>query len=249
MTVYLVLILTGLAAGALNAVAGGGTFLSFPALVWTGVPPIMANATATLAALPGYLCSAWAFRADVRRARSLPVRLVLLVSALGGILGAVLLLVTPSAVFSGVVPWLLAFATAAFAFGPPITRRIARMGKGTFGLPQAAAVLLAVTIYGGYFNGGVGILLLAAFGLIGLTDLREMNGLKNLVSSVLSAVSVTVYIAADLIAWKEALVLGAASAIGGYIGAALSRRIHNVRALRAFIALVGASMSLVFFLR
>ncbi|ULB12611.1 sulfite exporter TauE/SafE family protein (plasmid) [Cereibacter azotoformans] len=249
MTVYLVLILAGLAAGALNAVAGGGTFLSFPALVWTGVPPIMANATATLAALPGYLGSAWAFRADIRQGRGLPVRLVLLVSAAGGILGAALLLVTPNAVFSGIVPWLLAFATAAFAFGPAITRQVARTGRGAPGLPQSAAVLLAVTTYGGYFNGGVGILLLAAFGLIGLTDLKEMNGLKNLVSSVLSAVSVAVYVAAGLIVWKQALVLGAASAVGGYIGAALSRRIHNVKAIRVFITLVGATMSLAFFLQ
>lgn len=248
----LILVLAGLAAGALNAIAGGGTFISFPALVWVGVPPVMANASATLAALPGYLSSAYAFREDIRASTSLPVVAVLCVSALGGVLGAALLLMTSDAAFSGIVPWLLAFATVAFALGPTITRALARSGRGAPGLPLAMAILLIVTIYGGYFNGGVGILLLAAFGLIGLTDLtdlKEMNGLKNLVSAVLSGVSVSVYIAADLIAWQQALVLGVACAIGGYVGGALSRKITNPAWIRAFITLVGAGMSVLFFLK
>lgn len=249
METYLILTLAGLAAGALNAIAGGGTFLSFPALVWVGVPPVIANATATLAALPGYLSSAYAFREDIRASNSLPVPVVLGVAAVGGVLGAALLLLTSDQLFSGIVPWLLAFATLAFAGGPAITRGLARRGRGAPGLVPAMAILLAVTIYGGYFNGGVGILLLAAFGLMGLTDLKEMNGLKNLVSAVLSSLSVAVYITAGLIAWEQALVLGFACALGGYGGGALSRRITNTRLVRWFITLVGAVMSLVFFLK
>ncbi|WP_375175201.1 sulfite exporter TauE/SafE family protein [Pseudooceanicola sp.] len=245
----LVLILAGLLAGALNAVAGGGTFLSFPALVWAGVPPVMANATATLAALPGYLSSTWAFRDDIRASQSLPIFVVVSVSAIGGALGAVLLLVTPGEVFEGVVPWLLAFATVIFAMGPRITALLQRYGRGKSGLVTAALILLLVTSYGGYFNGGVGILLLAAFGLIGLSNLNEMNGLKTLVASVLSVVSVVVYIGAGLIAWQHAIVLGLACATGGYLGAALSRRIARPVLLRLFITAVGAVMTLIFFVR
>lgn len=249
MLTILTLTLAGLAAGALNAVAGGGTFLSFPALVWAGVPPIAANATATLAALPGYIGSAWAFRHDIRASRSLPLALVLGTATAGGVLGALLLLVTPGEVFEGVVPWLLAFATVIFAFGPRITAVLARRGLGAPGRAVAAGVLTAVTTYGGYFNGGVGILLLAALGLLGLTDLKEMNGLKNLVSAVLSLVSVVLYIGAGLIAWEHALVLGGACAVGGYLGAALSRHITDPALLRLFITAVGAAMTVVFFLR
>lgn len=243
----LILIPAGLVAGALNAIAGGGTFVSFPALVWVGVPPVMANASATLAALPGYLSSAYAFREDIRASHSLPVLPLLAVSMLGGVLGAALLLTTPDTAFSGIVPWLLAFATLAFALGPRLTRAFG--AGGALGLTSAMTVLLAVTIYGGYFNGGVGILLLAAFGLIGLTDLKEMNGLKNLASSVLSGVSVVIYIAAQLIAWQEALILSVACAVGGYVGGALSRRITHTRLVRLFITGVGAVMTLLFFLR
>jgi len=249
MFTVITLIMAGLSAGALNAVAGGGTFLSFPALVWAGVPPVTANATATLAALPGYLGSAWAFRNDIRASRSLPLAMVLGTAGAGGILGALLLLMTPAEVFEGVVPWLLAFATLVFAFGPKLSAWLASKGVGNAGPVLSAVVLLSVTTYGGYFNGGVGILLLASFGLLGLSDLKEMNGLKNLASSALSLVSVVIYIGAGLIAWQHAIVLGAACAAGGYLGAAMSRQITNPGRLRIFITAVGAAMSLIFFLK
>ena len=247
MLTTLVLIIAGLAAGALNAVAGGGTFLSFPALVWAGIPPIMANATATLAALPGYISSAWAFRDDIHASDSLPLLMVIAIASLGGGLGAALLLATPGTAFEGIVPWLLAFATVIFALGPRITASMQRRGRAKTGLGASTIVLLLVATYGGYFNGGVGILLLAAMGLIGLTNLNEMNGLKNLVSSILSLVSVIVYIGAGLIAWQHALVLGLACASGGYLGATMSRRIRNPTLLRAFITAVGITMTIVFF--
>ncbi|KFE33720.1 sulfite exporter TauE/SafE family protein [Thioclava atlantica] len=244
----LILVLAGLAAGALNAVAGGGTFISFPALVWTGVPPISANATATLAALPGYLSSAWAFRHELRHRGPMGMRAVLVAAVLGGFLGAMLLLATPQKLFAGVVPWLLLLATSVFAFGPALLKSLRRGGR-SLSFPVAFALLLAVTIYGGYFNGGLGIMLLAAFGLIGFTDLHAMNGLKNLVSAVLSLVSVATYAAAGLIDWHAVLVLGLASATGGWLGAHLSKRITNIALLRAFILLVGLGMAVVFFLR
>jgi uncharacterized membrane protein YfcA len=242
----LVLILAGLSAGALNAVAGGGTFLSFPALVWAGVPPIFANATATLAALPGYIGSAWAYRHDLAAEGPLSLKLIVWLAVLGGFLGAVLLLVTPQEVFTGIVPWLLLLATAAFAAGPILLRRFSRSGAG-LGWTAGAALVLAVTIYGGYFNGGLGIMLLAAFGLVGFRNLHGMNGLKNGVSAVLSTVSVATYIAAGLIDWPTAVVLALANAAGGWIGARLARRITNMAVLRGFIVAVGLAMSAAFF--
>lgn len=244
---YLVLAVAGLAAGALNAVAGGGTFLSFPALVWAGVPPVAANATATLSALPGYAASAWAYRRELRAQGALTVRAIVLIAVAGGLLGAALLLVTPQRVFSDMVPWLLLLATVVFAAGPWFVRQLAGRGVGAPGVVVAGGLLLAVTIYGGYFNGGLGILLLAAFGLVGFTDLHAMNGLKNMVSAVLSFASVTAYAAAGLIDWRAAALLGVATALGGVIGAQIARRVRNTAWLRAFITAVGAGMTVAFF--
>ncbi|WP_424931962.1 sulfite exporter TauE/SafE family protein [Amaricoccus macauensis] len=242
----LVLILAGLAAGALNAVAGGGTFLSFPALVWLGVPPVMANATATLTALPGYLSSAWAFRHDISAEGSVGLKLMLALAILGGFIGALLLMITPDEIFVGIVPWLLLTATVLFAAGPWIVPRLA----GAHGLPKAAAsaVLIAVSIYGGYFNGGLGIMLLAAFSLIGFSNLHGMNGLKNVLSALLSTVSALTLALAGLIAWESALILAIATAAGGYLGGHYSRRIRNMTLLRAGITAVGAAMTIAFFL-
>ncbi|MHA6346531.1 sulfite exporter TauE/SafE family protein [Roseivivax sp. CAU 1761] len=242
----LVLAVAGLAAGALNAVAGGGTFLSFPALVWVGVPPLFANATATLAALPGYISSAWAYRHDMRAEGPLGLKAILWLAVLGGFLGALLLLVTPQELFTGIVPWLLLLATVAFAGGPALLRRATASGRA-LGWTGAAALILAVTIYGGYFNGGLGIMLLAAFGLVGFRNLHGMNGLKNGVSAVLSTVSVATYIAAGLIDWPTALVIGLANAAGGWLGAHLARRVTNMALLRGFIIAVGLAMAVAFF--
>lgn len=241
-----VLVIAGLAAGVLNAIAGGGTFLSFPALVWIGVPPVMANATATLAALPGYIGSAWGFRRDIRGSGPISLLWVIALAALGGLLGALLLLVTPKETFSTLVPWLLLAATLIFAAGPVLVRNLLKHGGG-LPKPLGLLLLLAVSIYGGYFNGGLGIMLLAAFGFVGLTNLHEMNGLKSLMSAILSAVSVATYAAAGLIEWRSALILGVSCAIGGFVGAHLGRRITNMFALRIFITLVGLGMAAAFF--
>ena len=248
MLTYVMLIVAGFAAGALNAVAGGGTFVSFPALVWAGVPPIAANATATLAALPGYIGSAWGFRHDLRSQGPLAIKAIIGLSVLGGLLGAMLLLVTSEELFSAIVPWLLLLATVVFAAGPLILKWIASFGGAGFGMLSSGAAVLAVAIYGGYFNGGLGIMLLAVFGLIGFTDLNAMNGLKNVVSAILSVVAVATYIAAGLIDWTFALPLAMSSAAGGYAGAAIARGITNPTVLRIFITSVGAVMTVAFFL-
>ena len=242
----LVLCAAGFAAGALNAVAGGGTFISFPALVWLGVPPIMANATATLTAIPGYAGSAWAFRRDISAEGAVSLRGMLAIAALGGLIGALLLTVTSEAAVVGLVPWLLLLATGVFAAGPKILQMLKGKGLGALG---GSAALMVVSVYGGYFNGGLGIMLLAAFGVMGFQNLHGMNGLKNLMSALLSIVSATALAVAGLIAWKSALVLALATTAGGYVGAAYARKITNMKLLRGAIVAVGLVMTLLFFLK
>jgi hypothetical protein len=247
LTELLLLCLAGIAAGLLNAVAGGGTFLSLPALIYVGVPPVAANATATLSALPGYLSSAWGFRGDMRAEGTLGFRAILGLAAVGSILGALLLIVTPEETFLWVVPWLLLLATALFAAGPKLLNLLRQRGDAMAGPVLSGAAILAVSIYGGYFNGGLGIMLLATFGLLGHVDLHGMNGLKNVLSALLSFISAAAFVWADLIAWEQAAVMALSAMAGGYAGARLSRRIVRTDLLRAFITLVGAMMTVAFF--
>lgn len=246
MLFFVTLTIAGILAGALNAVAGGGTFLTFPALVWLGVPPIMANATATIGALPGYASSAWGYRSDVSAEGTLGLRAIVGLGALGGLLGAGLLLVTPGAVFEGLVPWLLLLATVLFALGPRVLAFVRARGFGPAGPVLSGAAVLAVSIYGGYFNGGLGILLLAMLGLIGFVNLHGMNGLKVLLSAVLSLVSAAAYAAAGLIDWRAALIMAVATTIGGYLGARGAKLIRMDH-LRIGITCVGLVMTVLFF--
>ncbi|RKF13619.1 sulfite exporter TauE/SafE family protein [Roseovarius spongiae] len=243
------LVVAGFAAGVLNAIAGGGTFLTLPALIFVGIPPVAANATATLSALPGYLSSAWGFRRDLRAEGRLSLRGIVIASGIGSLAGAALLLLTSDAVFSGIVPWLLLLATALFAAGPALIRRLRARGLPDAGPVLSFVVLVAVSIYGGYFNGGLGIMLLAAFGLLGYSDLHAMNGLKNALSVILSLIPVLAFIPAGVIAWEAAAPVALAATAGGLMGAGLSRRIANPNHLRIFIVLVGLVMSVLFFLR
>ncbi len=246
MLFFVTLTVAGVLAGALNAVAGGGTFLTFPALVWLGVPPIAANATATIGALPGYASSPWGYRSDVAAGGTLGLRAIIGLGALGGLLGAGLLLVTPGAVFEGLVPWLLLVATLLFAAGPRVLASVRARGFGPAGPVLSGAAVLAVSIYGGYFNGGLGILLLAMLGLIGFVNLHGMNGLKVLLSAVLSLVSAAAYAAAGLIEWDAALIMAVATTIGGYLRARGARRVP-MPLLRLGITGVGLVMTVLFF--
>lgn len=238
-----VLVAAAFAAGAMNAMAGGGSFLTLPALVYAGVPPVAANATGTAALLPGYASSAYGFRRDIRPVAGIGVGRLAAVSLAGGLAGAALLLLTPDGVFRAVVPWLLLAATALFAFGGRLSAGLRRLGAGGRGATLAG--LLAVSVYGGYFNGGLGILLLAQLGLSGLSDLNAMNGLKSLLSAVLTAVAVATYAAGGAVHWPAAAVMVPAAVAGGYLGARLARRIPP-GALRAGIVAVGLCMTAAF---
>ncbi len=242
MTSYLIIAVAAFFAGGLNAIAGGGSFLTFPALVFIGLPPITANATSTLAVFPGYLGSALGFSKDIAKVeRALFIRYIV-IALVGGLAGSLLLLVTSNEVFSVIVPWLLLLATILFAFGDWLRAKLAHMK-----LPENSALML-VSIYGGYFNGGLGIILLSLFSALGMRDLNVMNGLKCWLSFALSAISVATFAVAGIIAWGEAGVMMVASTIGGYGGAYIARRLpRNV--IRVFIVAVGLIMSAVFFWR
>jgi uncharacterized membrane protein YfcA len=241
----LLLAVAAFAAGALNAIAGGGSFLTFPALVFTGVPPIMANATSALAVSPGYLGSTLGFQAELRELPRERLWREALIAAAGGVAGALLLLLTPGKLFAGLVPWLLLFATALFALGPAFAQR-AQTGEAHARWREPG--LLLVAIYGGYFNGGLGILLMALYTVAGETRLNTVNALKNLNSLVLSWLSVAAFVVAGAIAWQQGLLMMVAATAGGYIGARLARRLP-VAWVRAGVIATGLAMSAVFFAR
>lgn len=245
-----ILILLGSAflAGSLNAVAGGGSFLTLPALVFVGVPPVSAAATGTVALLPGYIAGAAAYRDDIEAPPGLSVRLVVALSLIGGSTGAALLLFTPDAVFRKIVPWLLLVATAMFAFGPQMRRLAGASHHGAASPWKAGPGMLAVAGYGGYFNGGLGILLLALFGMLGQTRLNAMNGMKSMVSALLTGIAVAIYASGGVVHWHEALIMMVAATMGGYAGARVARRIPPVW-LRYGIVATGLTMAGLFFAR
>lgn len=244
---FLLLSVAAFGAGVLNAIAGGGTFLTFPALVYAGVPPIAANATSALAVSPGYLGSTLGFRQELSALpRSLLVR-EMLICAVGGVAGALLLLVTPAKVFEGVVPWLLLFATALFALGPRIARWADAADGGASPVWRNLGLAL-VAVYGGYFNGGLGILLMALYLLVGESRLNTVNGLKNLNSFVLSVLSVVAFAIGGAIVWKPALLMAVFATLGGFAGARLAKRLP-VAWVRGIVIVTGVVMSALFFLR
>jgi uncharacterized membrane protein YfcA len=253
---WLILGLAGFCAGMLNAVAGGGSFITLPALIFVGVSSISANATGTAALLPGYIASAWRFRRDIEFPAKLSFKHIVLTAIIGGSLGAAILLRTSEQLFSELIPWLILFATLAFILGPwlldkknaSVKKSQATGATSNMEVFSAGLILLAICVYGGYFNGGLGIILLAAFGLMGQTNLHGMNGLKNVISALLTAVAVVVYAAGGAIDVEHLLLLGIMAVAGGYVGAAFAYRISQ-RLLRVFIVFVGLFISVAFFLR
>lgn len=252
----IVIVVAGFLGGMLNAVAGGGSFITLPALIFVGVPPIMANATGTAALLPGYIASAWRFRRDIEFPANLSFKALSLISILGGSLGATVLLLSSEKLFSTLIPWLILLATLLFIIGPrlftakndssqPAIKTPVRASKSKL---IAYAIMFTVCAYGGYFNGGLGIILLAALALLGQSNLLGMNGVKNYVSALLTTIAVLVYAAGNVIDYGHLMIMGIAAVIGGYAGAELAYRIPQ-NAMRIFIIAVGLIMSLVFFLR
>ena len=253
-----VLVIAAFIGGTLNAVAGGGSFFTFPALIAAGVPPIAANATSTVALWPGSIASTVAYRNDVHRTR-LTV-LLSIASLAGGIIGAFLLLRTPTATFQKLIPWLLLVATALFGLGPMLTKRfrrasVAGAGVGDDASPQSPGALVGLTavqfviaVYGGFFGGGIGILMLAALGIMGLTNIHEMNGLKTLFAACINGVAVLIFIVGHAVYWPQAVIMLIAGIAGGYLGAAGARRIPP-QYVRVFVIVVGCLLTVYFFVR
>jgi uncharacterized protein len=250
------LFFAALVAGTVNSVAGGGSFISFPALLFTGMPPIPANATNTVAVWPGTVASAVAYRkAFTPQARRLLPPL-LITGIVGGVLGAVILLRTPPSTFLHLVPWLLLVATLLFVFSGRMTswvRSRAGHAPGDEKLPRGLfltglVLQLVISMYVGYFGAGTGILLLALLALLGLEDIHAMNAMKTLLVSVANGVAIVTFIWARVIVWPQALLMLVGAVIGGYGGAHLAQRM-NPQHVRWLVIGIGFVMSAYFFIR
>jgi uncharacterized membrane protein YfcA len=243
---YLLLIVAAIAAGLINSVAGGGMFISFPALVFTGVPSIIANASSTTALIPGVLASAWAYREDFKKSENFPFWPLLIVSVAGGIVGALLLLYTPQRTFDSVIPWLMLAATLLFTFGArltPLLKRVIHIG------PVAVVFIqFFIAIYGGYFGGAIGIVMLAVWTVFGLTDIHVMNANRTIMGAAANSIAAVLFIVARKIWWPQTLVMLVGTIIGGYIGARLARKVRPIH-VRAFVTVISAAITVAFFLR
>jgi uncharacterized membrane protein YfcA len=246
MSPLLVVFAAGLLAGGMNALAGGGSFVTLPALIAAGVPSVQANASSTVALLPGSTASAWAYRDGLGPIGSASLRSLMIVTLLGGVSGALLLLWTPTRVFDFLLPWLLLIATLALAFGKRLgeaLRRRWRIGPATV-LP----IQFALGIYGGYFGGAVGIMMMAAWGLLDSRDLKSLNAPRTLLVTLANSLAALTFIAAGAVHWRETLVMLAASAIGGYCGAQVGRR-ASAPVVRAGTLILTACITLAFFVK
>ena len=230
-------------AGIINSIAGGGSVLTFPALVFTGVPTIAANATSAVAVFPGYLSGALGFSKELKEYPKSKFLLLITLSIIGGIGGSLLLLITPASVFSYIIPWLLGFATLLFAFGDFVAKW-AKKNSNSNGFLGNLTTLI-VCIYGGYFNGGLGIILLALFSTLGMRDIHLMNGLKNIMSFALSAASVVTFAIAGIVFWQQAIIMMIAATIGGYFGVVVARKLSK-NTIRMIIVIIGLIMTVIF---
>ena len=241
----LILFAAGLWAGMQNALAGGGSFVTLPALILTGLDARAANITSTIAMFPGQLSTGLAGRKLVRGAESLSFRALLVISLVGGALGGLLLLVTPAAFFARMVPWLVLFATAVFAYGSFGRRRSDGVSLN-LGAGQAAMAQFAIAIYGGYFGGGIGFLMLAALTMAGLPT-RNAGATKNVLAGVMNAAAVALFAFSPAVAWRSALVLATGAILGGLGGAWTLQRVDD-KLLRVVVVGIGVALTIGLFL-
>jgi len=248
---YVVVFVAGFVAGAINSVAGGGTLISFPALIWVGLPSPIANATSTVAIWPGSLGGLWGYRRDLHGLPGTTYALIV-PSLLGGIIGAVLLRMTPTEMFDRLIPVLILFATVLFMMQDVVQRAIRTTGSAHAGskgwLIGALLFQLFVALYGGYFGAGIGILMLAAFGIMGFTDIHQMNGLKNFLALCINGVAAFYFIANGMVSWTHALMMAVGAIVGGVWGAGVARRI-GPKGVRRIVIVVGFTMALSLLLR
>jgi uncharacterized membrane protein YfcA len=235
---HVVIVVAALLAGAINAIAGGGTLLTFPALIWIGRNPVIANATNTVAIWPAGVSGALGFRREVASLQRW-LWLLTIPSLLGGATGAVLLLHTPERTFMRIVPWLIGGATVLLALQEWFAGALVPRRHVIF----AFTFQFAVGIYGGYFGAGMGILMLAALGLIGLTDLHQMNGLKNVLGLCINGIAAIYFIARGAVVWSDVVLMAAASITGGFLGAKIAHRLGR-KFVRGAVVAIGVVMTI-----
>ncbi|MBT4078135.1 MAG: sulfite exporter TauE/SafE family protein [Gammaproteobacteria bacterium] len=236
--------------GVINSIAGGGSFITFPALLFVGVPPVSANATNTFASLSGYLSGAFAFKKELLAHKKELPRFII-ISFIGGITGAWLLLQTSDSLFREAIPWLLLFATVLFIFGEQLNRWLKSLSSqhkyaSSIGAFLTLVFLLGVCIYGGFFNAGLGIIILSYLALAGYNNINTMNGIKLLVSSCVSIIAVVLFIIEDVIVWYEGSIVLVGTLVGGYFAAHLSRKLPQFY-VRAFVIFASIGTTSYFF--
>lgn len=213
----IIIFIAGLLAGMMNAAAGGGSFVTVPTLILLGIPPVSANMSSTIALYPGSLISAWVYRDKLKPIRHLSNKTLFLTTLFGGFIGAVLLIITPNASFNKMIPWLLLFGSIMFAFGQRIARYLQRYKPPS---PMLLVIILFfLGIYGGYFGGAVGIIIMAILSILGETDIKAMNALKVILVAAANTVAVLCFATLGTIAWLDTLVMLVAATLGGYLGA------------------------------
>lgn len=246
MSSLILLFFVGLVAGAMNAAAGGGSFITFPALIFAGVPPVAANASSTVALFPGSLASAWKFKEYIRPFPDISMTIMVVLTAMGGIAGGLLLLYTPSASFNQIVPWLLLTGSLAFAFGRQLGNKLrqhVRIGPGVIFAGQ-----LLLGIYGGYFGGAVGIMMMAVWSLFGLSDMMVINANKTLLVGIANVMAVVLFIIAGKVYWKDTTVMMIATILGGYFGAHYTKQL-NPQHLRRAVIFFNFAITAAFFIK
>jgi uncharacterized membrane protein YfcA len=249
MATYAFITLAAFAAGVINAVAGGGTLLTFPALL-SVLPSVVANGTSTVALVPGSLAGAWGYRQEVRDSWRW-IGFLLIPSVIGGALGTLLVTRLDERYFARMVPWLILTATLLFLIQPTLAR-LTGIGK-LHVRPRAgmtAAIVLGqtlVAIYGGYFGAGIGILMLSSLAVLGLADIHQMNGVKTVLAACINSASIAVFVADGKVVWNYAIVMAAAAVAGGYFGARSARRLPP-ELVRWVVIIIGFALSAYYFL-
>ena len=241
---YVLLFAAALWAGLQNTLAGGGTFLTLPAMIFTGMTALQANITSTIALFPGQITSAWGGRGHVTGVGSLSFKALVVISLAGGVVGAILLLVTPSTIFARMVPWLVLFATAVFAYGSFGPKRKTGHALNPTG---AGIAQFCIAIYGGYFGGGIGFLMLAALTAAGLA-IRNAGATKNVLAGVMNASAVMIFAFSPQVHWLQAAIAAVGAAIGGVIGGMLISRV-NEKLLRGAAVAIGVLLTIGLFLK
>lgn len=242
----LLLIGAGLLGGGMNALAGGGSFVTLPALIAAGVPSVAANASSTVALYPGGAASAWVYRQGLGTVCGLPIRPTLLTTLAGGLLGALLLLWTPTSLFDQFLPWLLLTATLTLAFGPRLG--VALRTRVRIGAPLVLTIQLLLGIYGGYFGGAVGLMMMAIWCLLDTADLKALHPPRTLMVTAANTIAVLCFVLAGVVAWPATLALGSGALLGGIAGARLGRKLPS-QMVRTATLWIAFGMTLAFFWR